>query len=417
MRKIYTSIDIGSDTIKFVVGELLDNNINVLAANTIKSKGIRKGLIFDPNLAINAIKDGIKEINASLGVHIKKVIVNVPNYNAKFMFVTGSIDITSENEIITSDDISKVIKNSIYSKLAVDYDLVTVIPAQYLVDGERVDKPIGKKGKKLEIKAIMVSVPKKNIYSVLNVVEGAGLEVVEIVLSGLADYYEVKNKSLENKVGAIINLGHETTNVSIINKGKFINTETIQLGGINIEKDLSYIFNINVFDGRILKEKFASSHKRFSQLNDVYEAKNTIGETLKLNQLEVSEVVMSRLKEILEYAKKQILLLTKQNIGYIIITGGLTEIKAFKNLAFEIFGKSVIIYSMETLGVRDNKYITALGMIKYFCDKMEQRGKEYSMLDEVEVINLETPSSNKNKKDNMIFTKFIENFITNKEEK
>ena len=417
MRKIYTSIDIGSDTIKFVVGELLDNNINVLAANTIKSKGIRKGLIFDPNLAINAIKDGIKEINASLGVHIKKVIVNVPNYNAKFMFVTGSIDITSENEIITSDDISKVIKNSIYSKLAVDYDLVTVIPAQYLVDGERVDKPIGKRGKKLEIKAIMVSVPKKNIYSVLNVVEGAGLEVVEIVLSGLADYYEVKNKSLENKVGAIINLGHETTNVSIINKGKFINTETIQLGGINIEKDLSYIFNINVFDGRILKEKFASSHKRFSQLNDVYEAKNTIGETLKLNQLEVSEVVMSRLKEILEYAKKQILLLTKQNIGYIIITGGLTEIKAFKNLAFEIFGKSVIIYSMETLGVRDNKYITALGMIKYFCDKMEQRGKEYSMLDEVEVINLETPSSNKNKKDNMIFTKFIENFITNKEEK
>ena len=417
MRKIYTSIDIGSDTIKFVVGELLDNNINVLAANTIKSKGIRKGLIFDPNLAINAIKDGIKEINASLGVHIKKVIVNVPNYNAKFMFVTGSIDITSENEIITSDDISKVIKNSIYSKLAVDYDLVTVIPAQYLVDGERVDKPIGKKRKKLEIKAIMVSVPKKNIYSVLNVVEGAGLEVVEIVLSGLADYYEVRNKSLENKVGAIINLGHETTNVSIINKGKFINTETIQLGGINIEKDLSYIFNINVFDGRILKEKFASSHKRFSQLNDVYEAKNTIGETLKLNQLEVSEVVMSRLKEILEYAKKQILLLTKQNIGYIIITGGLTEIKAFKNLAFEIFGKSVIIYSMETLGVRDNKYITALGMIKYFCDKMEQRGKEYSMLDEVEVINLETPSSNKNKKDNMIFTKFIENFITNKEEK
>ena len=417
MRKIYTSIDIGSDTIKFVVGELLNNDINILAANTIKSKGIRKGLIFDPNLAINAIKDGIKEINASLGVHIKKVIVNVPNYNAKFMFVTGSIDITSENEIITSDDISKVIKNSIYSKLAVDYDLVTVIPAQYLVDGERVDKPIGKKGKKLEIKAIMVSVPKKNIYSVLNVVEGAGLEVVEIVLSGLADYYEVRNKSLENKVGAIINLGHETTNVSIINKGKFINTETIQLGGINIEKDLSYVFNINVFDGRILKEKFASSHKRFSQLNDVYEVKNTIGETLKLNQLEVSEVVMSRLKEILEYAKKQILLLTKQNIGYIIITGGLTEIKAFKNLAFEIFGKSVIIYSMETLGVRDNKYITALGMIKYFCDKMEQRGKEYSMLDEVEVINLETPSSNKNKKDNMIFTKFIENFITNKEEK
>ena len=416
MRKIYTSIDIGSDTIKFVVGELLNNNINILSSNTIKSKGVRKGLIFDPNLTINAIKDGIKEVNDDLGVEIKKVIVNVPNYNAKFMFVTGSVDINNEDEIVTTEDINKVIKNSVYSKLAIDYELVTVLPVEFLLDNEVVDKPVLKKGKKLELKGIMVSVPKKNIYSVLNVVEGAGLEVVEITLSGLADYFEVRNNNTDKKVGAIINLGHETTTVSVINKGKLMNTETIQLGGLNVEKDLSYIFNINVFDARTLKEKFASSHKRFCQLNDVYEIKNTVGEILKLNQLEVSEVVMSRLSEILELAKKQILLLTKQSISYIILTGGLTEIKAFKNLAFEIFGKSVIIYSMDTLGVRDNKYTTSLGMIKYFCNKMDMRGREYSMMDTDDVTALVTPSS-KIKKDNMIFTKFIENFITNKEEK
>ena len=416
MRKIYTSIDIGSDTIKFVVGELYNKNINILSSNTIKTKGVRKGLIFDPNLTINAIKDGIKEVNSDLGVEIKKVIVNVPNYNAKFMFVTGSVTINNEDELVTTEDINKVIKNSVYSKLAIDYELVTVLPIEVILDGEVVDKPVQKKGKKLELKGIMVSVPKKNIYSVLNVVEGAGLEVVEITLSGLADYFEVKNVNTDKKVGAIINLGHETTTVSVINKGKLMNTETIQLGGLNVEKDLSYIFGINIFDARVLKEKFASSHKRFCQLNDVYEIKNTLGELIKINQLEASEVVMSRLREILELAKKQILLLTKQSIGYIILTGGLTEIKAFKNLAFEIFGKSVIIYSMDTLGVRDNKYVTSLGMIKYFCDKMDMRGREYSMMDTADVTALVTPSS-KTKKDNMIFTKFIENFITNKEEK
>lgn len=416
MRKIYTSIDIGSDTIKFVVGELYNKNINILSSNTIKTKGVRKGLIFDPNLTINAIKDGIKEVNSDLGVEIKKVIVNVPNYNAKFMFVTGSVTINNEDELVTTEDINKVIKNSVYSKLAIDYELVTVLPVEFILDGEVVDKPVQKKGKKLELKGIMVSVPKKNIYSVLNVVEGAGLEVVEITLSGLADYFEVKNVNTDKKVGAIINLGHETTTVSVINKGKLMNTETIQLGGLNVEKDLSYIFGINIFDARALKEKFASSHKRFCQLNDVYEIKNTLGELIKINQLEASEVVMSRLREILELAKKQILLLTKQSIGYIVLTGGLTEIKAFKNLAFEIFGKSVIIYSMDTLGVRDNKYVTSLGMIKYFCDKMDMRGREYSMMDTADVTALVTPSS-KTKKDNMIFTKFIENFITNKEEK
>lgn len=57
------------------------------------------------------------------------------------------------------------------------------------------------------------------------------------------------------------------------------------------------------------------------------------------------------------------------------MTGGLTEIKSFKNLVYEILGKDVIIYLMEEIGIRDNKYITAMGMIKYFNDKMAVRGK------------------------------------------
>ena len=62
MKKIYTAIDIGSDTIKFVVGEYYKDKLNILCAHEEKSKGIRKGLIVDPNLAINSIKDGMKEI-------------------------------------------------------------------------------------------------------------------------------------------------------------------------------------------------------------------------------------------------------------------------------------------------------------------------------------------------------------------
>jgi hypothetical protein len=57
----------------------------------------------------------------------------------------------------------------------------------------------------------------------------------------------------------------------IINRGKIMNTEVLQMGGKNIEKDIAYVFGVSVFDARSLKEKFASSHKRFCQLNDVYE--------------------------------------------------------------------------------------------------------------------------------------------------
>ena len=194
-----------------------------------------------------------------------------------------------------------------------------------------------------------------------------------------------------------------------------MNTETIQLGGINIDKDLAYMFNISIFDARTIKEKFASSHKRFIALNDVYEVKNTAGEEIKLNQIEVTEIVMERLVEILNLARQQVLLLTKQDISYIVITGGLTEIKAFKNLVYEILGKDVIIYNEETLGVRDNKYTTAVGMIKYFNDKMEIRGKDYSMVERSDEDFLINPNS-KNRKDKTAITKFFENFIGTKED-
>ena len=413
MKKIYTAIDIGSDTIKFVVGEYFKNKLNILATYEQKAKGIRKGLIVDPNLAINSIKDGIKEINNNLGIDIKKVIVGVPSYNAKFMIVTSEIEITGD--AITTDDVNNLIKASVYSKVEQDYELITVLPLTFLIDGKKETKVVGKVGNKLEIKGIMISAPKKNVYSVLSVMEGAGLEVVDITVSALGDYYEVRNDNLDKNIGAIINLGHETTNVSVFNRGKLMNTETIQLGGINVDKDLAYMFNINVFDAREIKEKFASSHKRFIALNDVYEVTNTAGEVIKLNQIEVTEIVMDRLAELLRLAQKQILLLTKQNISYIVITGGLTEIRAFKNLVYEILGKDVIIYTEDTLGARNNKYITSIGMIKYFIDKMEVRGKEYSMIDEQDEELLINPN-NKSIKGKTSITKIFGNFIGTKED-
>ena len=417
MKRIYTSIDIGTYSIKIVVGEYFNNKLHVLASTCVNSKGLKKGVIIDASLVIEAIGEAIRNINDMLGVEIKKVIVCVPDYNAIFKEVTGSVDIREDCNIITSDDINRVVKDSVYNKLEDNYELVTVVPLEYIIDGkEETSKPVGKNGQKLEIKGIMVSTPKKNIYSVLSVVEALGLEVVDITLSGLSDYYEVRNDNLDKRLGAIVNLGHETTRVSLFNKGKIINTETLQIGGINVEKDLTYVFGVNRFDGRVLKEKFASSHKRFCQLNEIYEVKNTIGEIVKLNQLEVSEVTMSRMMEILNLAKKQIRNMTDEDIGYVVLTGGLTEIKSFKNLAYEIFGKDVIIYNVTTLGCRDNKYVTSLGMIKYFIDKMESRGREYSMFSVEEETALVTPN-NKLKKDNVIVNKIFGSFVVGKEDK
>ena len=66
MKHIYTSLDIGSDTIKIAVCELFQNKLNVLAATSCKSKGIKRGLITDFELASITIKQAFNEIEDML---------------------------------------------------------------------------------------------------------------------------------------------------------------------------------------------------------------------------------------------------------------------------------------------------------------------------------------------------------------
>ena len=84
MKHIYTSVDIGTDTTKVIVTELYKGKLNLLAASSTKSRGIKKGLITDVNEASLSLKKAISEVEEMLGFKIKKVLVNVPSYFSEF---------------------------------------------------------------------------------------------------------------------------------------------------------------------------------------------------------------------------------------------------------------------------------------------------------------------------------------------
>ena len=52
---IYAAIDIGSDTIKIVVAEYLNERFNVLGSVNTRTVGIKKGIIIDKSLVIKSI--------------------------------------------------------------------------------------------------------------------------------------------------------------------------------------------------------------------------------------------------------------------------------------------------------------------------------------------------------------------------
>ncbi len=399
MRHIYTSLDIGSDSIKVVVCELYQNKLNLLAATSFKSKGIKKGLITDVELASITIKQAITEVENILNIKIKKVITTVPSYLAEYSIIKGC---TKTNGTITCEDVMKSLEIAMKSKVISGKEMVTILPIDFKVDNkEGIIEPVGLIGDNLDCRAVLVSVPKKNIYSVLGVLESIGIEVIDISLNNIGDMYAFKNKNFEDKIAAIINIGSETTSVSIYNKNVVIKSSILNMGGKNIDSDISYMFKIDDITANRLKVKFAVSHTKFATTHDLYEIKNADG-ILKVNQLEVSKIVQSRLEEILNLAKNELNNLTSKQIDYIIITGGVVNTAGFEHLVSDIFPNQANIGNIKIPGIRNCKYSACIGNIVYFINKLKLKGKDYTMISDEEASNMVSSNSARNTSDSIL---------------
>lgn len=419
MKQIFSSFDIGSSSIKIVVCEYFEHRLNVLASVKIDSAGIKNGIVVDSIKAKTQIKKAIDNIDSILGLKIDKAIINVPMYDASYMVNEGSTTITNPDRVVKGIDMVNSLQGSIYNKIPKSRELVTIMPIKYNVDNEKKDlmNPRGIRANKLYVNSMSTTVPKKNIYAIISILQELGIEIIDILFGIIGDYYEFKDKKMENSVCGVINIGSDKTELAVFKNNIIFNSKILDIGSKDIDEDLSYIYNISEKQSKKIKETFALAYKDFSSTSDVYEINNKIGIKTKINQYEASEIASKKLKEILEISKKELNDLTKKEISYIIVSGGIINMPGFDVLAKEIIKDKVVINSIKTIGARDSAYSQALGMISYFIDKLSIRGKEYTMFDDDMYLDLvESKRNNLNGENTTVFGKLFSYLFDNKED-
>ena len=387
MRRIIAGLDIGSYSIKLVVGEFQKNRLNILSCVEVPSQGIKKGYIVNPESALPALREAFDKTEELIGIPVRKVLVSVPCYDLECFMTAGSTTITSENKVIMHNDLIRAMQASVYNKIMDNKELISILPTKFILnDEEQVVTPIGMVANKLTVNDVAVIIPKKNVENIVRCVEKLGIEVIDTCVSPLCDYYQFKNEDTKNEVGAVVNIGQTNTTVSIFNKGIITACEVLDIGAVNVDNDIAYIAKIGKKDARYLKEKMALADIHVAQPSEAVVLKDVSENEIKINQYDVSAVVISRLNEMLNLIKKQINLLTKKEISYIIVTGGLSELKYFDRLLMTVFGNKAKIIKITEIGARHNKYSAALGMIKYYNSRLKLRNVDFSIfsLDEQE---------------------------------
>ena len=378
---IYACIDIGSDTIKIIVGKIKNDNVVILGRSSTKSVGIKRGLIVDKDLACKSITLAVDELEKNLGFRIDKAIINVPFYDVSVDVFNGECYPDGE---INGVDVITCFKSCV-STIDIDLEVVSVFPIDFTIDDERtVLDPKNETGYKLTSRMLISTVPKQVIYPYLEVFDKCSIEVIDLSFGPINDYYNLQNKDdFNKKSGAVVDIGKDKTEIAIFNKGLMIKGTTIPIGSKLIEHDISYIYHLDNTTAKLLKEKFAFVSSQYASENEVMEYEIDGGEKVKINQLEISQIVEARVEEILKNVKKAINGLTNREISYIIVAGGVSNSPGFDYVVSNVLGDNAQAINLNTIGVRNNIYTSSVGMLKYYYDKLMVRGINYTMYDDI----------------------------------
>ena len=406
--QLITSLDIGNEEIKVIVASAFDNKCNVLASTSIRSSGIKKNTIYNEKKLRESVKLAILKTEEKIGMKIKEVILLIPSNTAKMTIETGLVDI--KDNIVRGSDIKRVLADAKKDTFDDTRELVSVLPISFTVeDNISVSNPIGEEGNKLFVKAVVSTSLKSEIYPLISIVSSLGISIVDIVHKSQADYYTVSNNSLDRKLGCVINMGGDVTTVSIFNKGIMIKNSYIPLGSSSVDKDISFVYKVDIKTARHLKETFALAVPRYADKYDSIDVITLENKSITVTQSEISKVIESRLNEILKLAKNEINRLTKREISYIIVVGGISELAGFNYIVEDVLSRNASCLDMQQMGARHNKYTSAFGAIKYFYKKCLLTEEDISMFPQDVVETFLSPKKRNTGSENIV-SKFLHHF-------
>ena len=299
-KKIYSIIDFGSSKIRLSIH---DNNLNENYSETILNNNTSIS-----NGRCKELEDLIKKTEKKISCLIEDVIILV---DSSKLF---SIDISLSRKLDSKDSFFKTfntialeakhIINSHYN----NFDIVHITYQKYIINEKiyyeyfREDKKIDN----LKIDFKLICFPKNLINNIKNKFIKYNINVINIYCTSYIKSQTYVKKINKSKV-SFLEIGCERTTFIFYEKNKLKFIQTIPIGGFNITKDISKIFNINKDDAEKLKKSFNRSYTEFSydtkSSDNEMLVKEIINKNISIDKLK--KVILSRVQEIIDLTFKK----------------------------------------------------------------------------------------------------------------
>lgn len=367
-QDLYISLDIGSSSIKVLIGEMSDDQLHVIGVGQAKSNGIRKGAIVDIDATVQSIKKAVEQAERMTGIKVEEVVLGVPANQTFLQPVKGVVAVNSDDREISDDDLQRVLDSAQVMSIPPEREMVNLIPRQYIVDHlDEIKDPRGMIGIRLEVDATMITTSRTLLHNVLRCVERAGLQIREIYLQPLAAGYYALTEDEKNQGTAYIDLGGGSTTIAVFEEGLLAHTSVVPVGGDHITKDLSIVLKTPTEQAESIKKQFGHAFYDDASDDQLFEVP-VVGtdSTDQYSQRYISEIIGVRLEELFELVLDELSRLGIRDLpGGIVLTGGVAQLEGIAQLARQVMQTRVRVYTPDYIGVREPSFTTAVGLIRY----------------------------------------------------
>ena len=324
-KEFIVAIELGSSKMTGIAGQKnLDGSINVLAVvKEPSSSFIRKGVVYNIDKTAQCLSSIVKKLENQLKTEITQVYVGVGGQSIRGVKNVVSKDLPTET-IITQDMVIELMdanRNMTYQ----DQEILDAAVQEYKVGPQFQLDPVGIQANRLEGHFLNI-LERKAFYRNLNkCFETAGINVAEMYLAPLALADSVLTEAEKRSGCALVDIGADTTTVSVYSKNILRHLAVIPLGSNNITKDIATL-QMEESDAERMKLKYASA---FTDNNDIdNELKYSIDTERQVESRKFIEIVEGRMEEIIENVWYQIPSeYYDKLLGGIILTGGGANMK------------------------------------------------------------------------------------------
>ncbi|MEF8799316.1 MAG: cell division protein FtsA, partial [Candidatus Bipolaricaulota bacterium] len=332
--------DIGTYSIKTLIGELDNGVISLVGVGKSDSEGVRNGRIIKPQQAGNSLSEATRRAEEMASENLKSLYLGVGGKLLDFTTNEATISITSKDRIVGQNDINRLMDLAGSIDVGTQKRIISTIPQDFRLDGqEGVSNPLGLQGRRLDMTATLVTINEKSMKNYRDTASRAGLKLAGILPTPvcLGDLLLTEEEYRRGKL--ILDFGMGKTELIVFKQGQLVDSRSFSPGGKNLTKDLAAKFNITPEEAREVKHEVDLSVLAGKEVS----TDNSLGEYTnggKLDREKVLSVLSARLKEIIEMIFSEVRQLGHDNLlSYgIKVTGGnarLRGLMGFFNDHFE----------------------------------------------------------------------------------